>query len=58
MRKIRKGDHVVLLSGRDRGKRGTVTAVSDGQVTVEGLNMVTRQAYKDLNLQVRYRCSV
>ena len=34
MRKIRKGDHVVLLSGRDRGKRGTVTAVSDGQVTV------------------------
>jgi large subunit ribosomal protein L24 len=43
MRKIRKGDQVVVLTGRDRGKRGTVVRVhSDGRVTVENINLVKR----------------
>jgi large subunit ribosomal protein L24 len=42
MKKIRKGDEVVVIAGRDKGRRGTVITVLDGQVVVEGLNMVKR----------------
>lgn len=43
MRKIRKGDQVVILAGRDRGKRGTVLAVrDDGRVSVDGINIVRK----------------
>lgn len=42
--KIKKGDTVMMLSGKDRGKTGKVTAASpsDGKVVVSGLNMVKR----------------
>ena len=41
---IRKNDTVVVLSGRDRGKKGKVLQVlpGDGKVIVEGLNFVHR----------------
>ena len=43
MKKIKKGDTVQVLTGRDRGKRGTVTRVyADDRVMVEGLNLVKR----------------
>ena len=43
MNKIKKGDTVTVLTGRDRGKRGTVTRVYvDNRVTVEGINLVKR----------------
>lgn len=43
LRKIKKGDDVVVLAGRDRGKRGTVLQVLDtGRVLVEGVNVVKR----------------
>lgn len=43
MNKIRKGDDVVVLSGRDKGKRGAVMRVlSDERVIVEGIHMVKR----------------
>ena len=40
---IKKGDTVVVLSGKDRGKQGKVlgTVPSEGKVVVEGCNMVT-----------------
>jgi large subunit ribosomal protein L24 len=41
--KIRKGDQVVVLSGRDKGRKGAVLEVlADGNVVVEGVNMVKR----------------
>ena len=42
--KIKKGDRVVILTGRDKGKKGEVTAVfpKESRVLVEGLNMVQR----------------
>ncbi len=42
--KIKKGDRVVLLTGKDRGKQGQVLKVmpKDERVMVEGLNMVQR----------------
>ncbi len=43
MKKIRKGDQVIVLAGRDKGKRGTVTArVDDDRLTVEGINIVKK----------------
>ena len=40
MKKIRKGDTVVLIAGRDKGRRGAVIEVlGDDRVRVEGLNM-------------------
>jgi large subunit ribosomal protein L24 len=39
MNKIRKGDEVVVLTGKDRGRRGIVlTRVGDERVVVEGIN--------------------
>jgi large subunit ribosomal protein L24 len=42
--KIKKGDNVVLLTGKDKGKTGRVSKVmpKDARVVVEGLNMVQR----------------
>lgn len=42
--KIRKGDQVVVLTGKDKSKRGTVTRVlrDEGKVIVENINMVKR----------------
>src|SRR4029077_18928041 len=43
MKKIRKGDQVVVLTGRDRGRRGAVIQVlPDGRVGVESVNMVKK----------------
>ncbi len=43
MSRIKKGDEVVVLSGRDKGKRGTVVRRVDAQfVIVEGVNRVKK----------------
>lgn len=43
MRKIRKGDEIIVLTGKDKGKRGTVLRVlADGNVVVEGVNLVKK----------------
>ena len=42
--KIKKGDQVIVLSGKDKGKTGTVTQAMprDGKVIVGGVNVATR----------------
>jgi len=42
--KIKKGDRVVLLTGKDKGRTGAVTKVlpKEGRVFVSGLNLVSR----------------
>jgi large subunit ribosomal protein L24 len=42
MNKIRKGDEVIVTTGKDKGKRGTVLAVAEDRVTVEGINLVKK----------------
>ncbi len=43
MNKIRKGDQVIVLTGRDKGKRGTVSArVDEDHVLVEGVNVAKK----------------
>jgi large subunit ribosomal protein L24 len=45
MNKIRKGDEVILNTGKDKGKRGTVLNVlASGHVVVEGLNVAKKHA--------------
>lgn len=40
--KIKKGDTVRVITGKDKGREGKVTAVKDGKVTIEGINQVTK----------------
>jgi large subunit ribosomal protein L24 len=44
MAKIKKGDTVVVLSGKDKGKTGEVTQAlpKEGKVVVAGVNVITR----------------
>jgi large subunit ribosomal protein L24 len=43
MQRIKKGDEVVVISGRDKGKRGTVLRRVDAEhVVVEGINRVKK----------------
>ena len=42
MRKIRKGDEVVVITGKDKGKRGSVLVVDGDRVTVDGINLVKK----------------
>jgi large subunit ribosomal protein L24 len=43
MKKIRKGDQVIVLSGSDKGRRGAVRQVlADGRVVIESVNMVKK----------------
>ncbi|HLS56353.1 MAG TPA: 50S ribosomal protein L24 [Zeimonas sp.] len=43
MQKIRKGDEVIVIAGRDKGKRGTVLRrVDDAHLVVEGVNIVKK----------------
>ena len=45
MNKLRKGDQVVVLTGRDKGKRGTVTQrVDEERLLVDGVNVVKKHA--------------
>jgi large subunit ribosomal protein L24 len=43
MNKIRKGDEIIVLTGRDKGKRGVVSLrKDDSHVIVEGINLVKK----------------
>ncbi len=43
MRKIKKGDNVIVIAGRDKGKRGSVTQIVDAEhVVVAGVNQVKK----------------
>lgn len=42
MRKIRKGDEVIVITGKDKGKRGAVLRVLEGKLVVEGVNIAKK----------------
>jgi large subunit ribosomal protein L24 len=51
--KLKKGDHVIVLSGRDKGKEGDIVQVmpSAGRALVSGVNMVIRHTRQTQNEQ-------
>ena len=40
--KIKKGDTVKVITGKDKGKEGKVLSVKNGKVLVEGVNTITK----------------
>ena len=44
MTKIKKGDTVRVIAGKDKGKEGKVLSVKEGKVLVEGVNVITKHA--------------
>ena len=53
MRKIKGGDEVIVITGKDKGKRGTVQRVVDeNRVIVSGINMIKRHTKPNPNLGV------
>src|SRR5699024_12469564 len=47
MRKIKKGDEVIVLAGRDKNRRGTVLSVKGDRVVVEGINIAKKHVRPD-----------
>lgn len=52
MKKIRQNDDVIVIAGKDKGKRGTVTKVLDDKVIVENINMAKRHTKPNPNRQI------
>ncbi|MBQ3783911.1 MAG: 50S ribosomal protein L24 [Lachnospiraceae bacterium] len=42
--KIKKGDQVIVIAGKNKGSQGKVKSVKDGKVLVEGVNNITKHA--------------
>ena len=42
--KIKKGDQVIVIAGKNKGSQGKVKSVKNGKVLVEGVNNVTKHA--------------
>lgn len=55
MQKIKKGDEIIVIAGKDKGKRGTVLTVVDGgkKFIVEGINMVKKTVKANPNAGVQ-----
>jgi large subunit ribosomal protein L24 len=50
MRKIKTNDDVIVIAGRDKGKRGMVTRVlADGRLIVQNINMIKRHTRPNPN---------
>ena len=51
MNKIKKGDEVIVITGKDKGRRGTVVQVlDDGRVLVEGVNLAKKHIKPNPNI--------
>ncbi len=54
MNKMRKGDEVIVIAGKDKGRRGTVLQVFvDDRVLVEGINTVKKHQKPNPNMGVQ-----
>ena len=51
MKKIKKGDQVIIIAGRDKGRRGVVLSVlvEEGKLLVEGINTVKKHVKANPN---------
>jgi large subunit ribosomal protein L24 len=53
MNKLRKGDEVIVIAGKDKGRRGTVLQlVDDERVLVEGINVAKKHTKANPNMGV------
>ena len=53
MNKLRKGDEVVVIAGKDKGRRGTVLQIFDNErVLIEGINVAKKHTKANPNMGV------
>jgi large subunit ribosomal protein L24 len=53
MKRLRTGDDVIVIAGKDKGKRGTISRIiSDDSVVVDNVNMVKRHTKPNPNRNV------
>lgn len=53
MRRIKKGDEVIVITGKDKGRRGTVSSVlADGRLIVDNINVVKKHTKANPNAGV------
>ena len=52
MERIKKGDEIIVISGRDKGRRGTILSVQDDRLLVEGINIVKKHQKANPNTGV------
>ena len=53
MQRIKKGDEVVVIAGKDKGRRGSVSHISDnGRILVENINLVKKHQKPNPNAGV------
>ena len=51
MQKLKRDDEVIVIAGKDKGKRGKITRVlNDGRLIVSGINMVKRHTKPNPNM--------
>ncbi|MBF0470311.1 MAG: 50S ribosomal protein L24 [Gammaproteobacteria bacterium] len=53
MNKLKKGDQVVVIAGKDKGVKGTINAVSGLKVTVDGVNIAKKHQKPNPNAQIQ-----
>ena len=50
MKRLRSGDDVIVIAGKDKGKRGTISRImADDRVVIENINMVKRHTKPNPN---------
>ncbi len=52
MNKIKQGDTVVVIAGKDKDKQGTVTSIYNGKAVVEGINIAKKHQRPNPNLGI------
>ncbi len=52
MQRIRRGDDVIVVAGKDKGRRGTVLKVNEDHVVVENINVVKKHQKPNPNAGV------
>jgi large subunit ribosomal protein L24 len=54
MNKLRSGDEIIVLTGRDKGKRAKITSRKDEtHLLVEGINLVKKHTYKSSGAEIK-----
>ena len=49
MIKFKKGDEIIVLTGKDKGKKGTVLSISNSKVLVENINLAKKHVKSNPN---------
>lgn len=52
MNKLKKGDEIIVLTGKDKGKRGAIAKIGEGRVLVDGVNVAKKHQKPNPNAGV------